>query len=150
MYHRFRATDFAARVQVSVGVVRCLVLASLLGACGSDADMPGGQGNAPAPDGSTATGADAAPAPTPTPDAAAVVKADAPPAAEDLDMQLQDFANIQGFTVVSGPGYSIVNKNHMTEALAVANSSTGGKFPVGTIILNPGANGTTIKEYSVK
>jgi hypothetical protein len=86
---------------------------------------------------------------TTTPDAAVVATPDASATAEDLDMQLGDFASIQGLTMVSA-GYSLVNKNHMTDALAVANSATGGKFPVGTIILNPGANGTTIKEYSVK
>jgi hypothetical protein len=57
---------------------------------------------------------------------------------EDLDMQASDFECILGWPKVRA--FRITNRlGHMQEALAVANSPTGGKYPVGTIIqLVPG------------
>jgi hypothetical protein len=61
----------------------------------------------------------------------------APPAAaapvEDLDMAPTDFHNINTMTRVRG--FFIDNRlGHLVEALRVANSPTGGIYPVGTII----------------
>ncbi len=57
----------------------------------------------------------------------------APNAAEDLEMQASDFRSILTMTKVRG--FYIDNKlGHLDEALRVANSPTGGIYPVGTII----------------
>jgi hypothetical protein len=66
------------------------------------------------------------PTPTPTP---------TPTPIEDLDMKLQDFANIQGLRHPAGRNYLVANPlGHESEALAVASSPTGGTFPVGSIV----------------
>jgi len=72
---------------------------------------------------------------------AAAASVDAPRASvpdamiEDLDMTLQDFANIQGFMTPTGRSYRVANLlGHETAALAAAASATGGKFPVGSIV----------------
>jgi hypothetical protein len=53
--------------------------------------------------------------------------------AEDLDMQPDDFPNINTLTPV---GNHFVGNllGHLDEALAVANSPDGGEYPVGTLI----------------
>lgn len=56
-----------------------------------------------------------------------------PNAAEDLDMQAADFPNILTMTKVRG--FYVDNRlGHLNEALRVANSPSGGVYPVGTII----------------
>jgi hypothetical protein len=66
----------------------------------------------------------AVPTPTPT-----------PTPVEDLDMRLEDFANIPGLTQPPGRSYFVANLlGHESEALAVASSATGGSFPVGSIV----------------
>ena len=52
---------------------------------------------------------------------------------EDLNMTGEDFECILNWTKVS-PYYLTNKRGHLTEALAVANSPTGGTFPPGTII----------------
>lgn len=52
---------------------------------------------------------------------------------EDLDMQADDFVNIQTMTAVKG--FFIDNRlGHLDEAVAIARSDDGGIYPVGTII----------------
>ena len=66
-----------------------------------------------------------------TPDATAAA-VDAPAGVEDLDMKASDFECVTRWTQVAN-SYRITNKlGH--DPLAIANSSTGGEFPVGTII----------------
>jgi hypothetical protein len=57
---------------------------------------------------------------------------------EDLDMRANDFVNLKRMTAVRG--FFIANRlGHLKQALAVANKSKGGTYPVGTIIqLIPG------------
>jgi hypothetical protein len=55
----------------------------------------------------------------------------APP--EDIDMRPADFPNVRTLTLV-GNHYVGNLLGHLDEALAVANSPTGGEYPVGTII----------------
>ncbi len=108
-----------------------LVWIATLGACGDTSTT------SPVPDASLAT----ADAPPETPDARAAA-ADAPPTfppdagvVEDLDMQLADFADIQGLMTPPGRGYKVANPlGHEAEALAAASSPTGGTFPVGSIV----------------
>src|SRR5689334_5022619 len=62
------------------------------------------------------------PMPTPTP-------------VEDLDMRLEDFANIPGLVPPPGRDYLVANRlGHESEALAAASSPTGGSFPVSSIV----------------
>jgi mono/diheme cytochrome c family protein len=52
---------------------------------------------------------------------------------QDIEMTAADFPNIQTMTKVDS--YFVANKlGHQSEALAVARSPKGGKFPVGTLI----------------
>jgi hypothetical protein len=52
---------------------------------------------------------------------------------EDLEMQADDFVNVQDMTPVRG--FFIDNPlGHLDEALAVANDPEGGVYPVGTIV----------------
>lgn len=54
-------------------------------------------------------------------------------AAEDLNMTEADFECVLNWTLVNR--FRITNKlGHQSEAIAVANSTTGGKYPVGTVI----------------
>ena len=54
-------------------------------------------------------------------------------AREDLDMKPSDFRNLSTMTHVRG--FFIDNRlGHLAEALRVANSPTGGVYPVGTIV----------------
>ena len=55
------------------------------------------------------------------------------PANADLDMQASDFDCILNWTAVRA--FRITNKlGYLEQTLAVANSSTGGAYPVGTVI----------------
>jgi hypothetical protein len=54
-------------------------------------------------------------------------------AVEDIDMQPEDFPNVTTLTLV-GNHYVGNLLGHLDEALAVANSTDGGVYPVGTII----------------
>jgi hypothetical protein len=92
--------------------------------CGSD-DPPTGDPDADpgAPAGDAGAVADAGPD---------EVDDDAGPV-EDLDMQADDFECVLRWEKVRR--FRITNRlGHMDEALAVANSPTGGDYPVGTII----------------
>jgi hypothetical protein len=60
--------------------------------------------------------------------------AKAPPTpAEDLAMQATDFTNLHDMTKVRG-FYLDNHLGHLKQALAVANSPKGGRYPVGTIV----------------
>jgi hypothetical protein len=99
-------------------------LAGPLG-CGGDSDGPP-SGEADADPGSPTDAAAG------TPDAGPDVDDDAGPA-EDLDMQAADFECILRWDKVNR--FRITNRlGHLAETLAVANSATGGEYPVGTII----------------
>lgn len=88
--------------------MRRLALLIVVAGCGKSASPSGGGPDAPAGGG---------------PDA---------PAVEDLDMKASDFECVLRWTQVNG-AYRITNKlGH--DPLPVAQSSTGGTFPVGTII----------------
>lgn len=53
--------------------------------------------------------------------------------AEDLDMQAEDFVNLQTMTPVGN--HFVANRlGHLDEALEIARSPKGGRYPVGTII----------------
>jgi len=96
-------------------------------ACGSDATTSDG----PIPDAPGPTVIDAPARDAPAPDAAS---RDAGSAVEDLDMQPADFANLP-FSTPAGRSYAVANLlGHEAEAIAVASSTTGGDFPVGTIV----------------
>jgi hypothetical protein len=92
-----------------------ILLALVIGACGggSKSTIDAAPGSPDAPQGSIdAAGADAAPG-------------------EDLDMQASDFECILRWDMAGG--YRVTNKlGH--DALSIAQSPTGGVFPVGTII----------------
>jgi hypothetical protein len=84
-----------------------VVVSVVIAACGG-ASNPGGAADAP------------------------VAAVDGPAGVEDLDMKAQDFECVLRWTKING-SYRITNKlGH--DAAAVANSSAGGDFPVGTII----------------
>jgi hypothetical protein len=102
----------AMRIQTGLAVV-----ALVLGACGGDDS--GGGADASTVDGTTADAPGSA--------------SDAAPG-EDLDMQASDFECVLHWDKVRA--FRITNKlGHTTEALAVANNTSGGgAYPVGTII----------------
>lgn len=107
---------------------RAWILTVAFAACGSDTTTTS---DGPIPDAPVSVAADA-----PSRDAAAAdaVSPDAGNVVEDLDMKVADFANLP-FTMPSGRSYAVANLlGHEAEALAVAGSTTGGSFPVGTIV----------------
>jgi len=103
---------------------RSLFLTGALGACSSAS---------PAPDGGTAA-PDAGPVDAGTPDPAdATSGRDAQIEGEDARLEAADFGCILEWPMVRH--FRITNvRGHLDEALAVANSPTGGTYPVGTIL----------------
>lgn len=110
----------AVRVPLSV----CLVGLFAAGSCAAADDGSEAAGG----DGAGTSSADAA-----TSDADGDGVGDETGVGEDLDMSAEDFACLQGWTRVRA--FRIVNLlGHQDETLAVANSPTGGSYPVGTVI----------------
>jgi hypothetical protein len=105
----------------------CTLLAAIAGlalGCGSDDPPAGGD-----PDADTG----APPGDAPTTDAGPDDPDDDAGPGEDLDMQAADFECILRWDKVRR--FRITNRlDHLAETLAVANSATGGDYPVGTII----------------
>jgi hypothetical protein len=82
---------------------------------------------------STSTTSDVASADTGSAEVTSEEISSAPAAEEDLDMTADDFECISNWDKVLG--FRINNLlGHLDEAKAVANSTTGGKYPVGTIL----------------
>ena len=111
-----------------------ILLATAAAACGSRNNLATST-TTRAVDGTTSTtaktGVEPAPTQTSTPPVATTPAA--PITVEDLEMQASDFRNILTMTKVRG--FYIDNRlGHLDEALRVANSPTGGVYPVGTII----------------
>lgn len=100
-------------------------------------DMPAATTTDPTPTStvsSTApTTSDVAVTDTSSAEATSEAVSSAPAAEEDLDMTAEDFECISNWDKVLG--FRINNLlGHLDEAIAVANSTTGGKYPVGTIL----------------